>query len=223
VNYNWTGTGIISGSATANAIINLSGTWTVSVVDTVTGCNGTGTVTVLQSTVTAFAVADATTGSAPFNVNFTDQSIGATTYTWTFGNGSASQSQNTSNTYLSAGNYTVVLTVSNGACIASDTLMISVLGTLGEIPEIFTPNGDGRNDVFYIDGLDAYPGSALQIFNRWGNPVYTAKPYLNNWDATPNAAGKTGSGKLPVGTYYYLLELGDANNTIFKGYVQVEY
>jgi gliding motility-associated-like protein len=223
LSYSWTGSGVVNGSATANAVINLPGNYTVTAIDALTGCSGNGTIAISQSSVSALAVADATTGAAPLSVNFTDQSTGATTYTWSFGNGASSQSQNTSNTYASSGNYTVVLTVSNGACVASDTLLIKVLEALGEIPEIFTPNNDGSNDVFKIDGLESYPGNSLQVFNRWGNPVYNAKPYTNNWDGAPNAAGKTGSGKLPVGTYYYILELGDANNTVFKGYVQVEY
>ncbi|MCW3076001.1 MAG: hypothetical protein JWO32_3179, partial [Bacteroidetes bacterium] len=57
----------------------------------------------------------------------------------------------------------------------------------------------------------------------WGSPVYSAKPYKNDWDGTPNEQGKTGSGKLPTGTYFYLLELGDTNKSIYKGFIQIQY
>nr|MBA3666086.1 gliding motility-associated C-terminal domain-containing protein [Bacteroidota bacterium] len=108
-------------------------------------------------------------------------------------------------------------------CSASDTLIIKVQSALGVIPEVFTPNGDGKNDLFVIDGLDSYPNNNFQVFNRWGNPVYTAKPYKNDWNGSPNAQGATGSGKLPTGTYYYLLELGDKDKSVFRGFIQIQY
>ncbi|MGZ3919750.1 MAG: T9SS type B sorting domain-containing protein, partial [Bacteroidia bacterium] len=49
------------------------------------------------------------------------------------------------------------------------------------------------------------------------------KPYKNDWNATPNVSGATGSGKLPSGTYFYLLELNDKDKTIFKGFIQIQY
>ena len=98
-----------------------------------------------------------------------------------------------------------------------------MLEALGVIPEVFTPNGDLYNATFEIKGLDSYPKNSLQIFNRWGNEVYKASPYKNDWVGTPNVAGKTGSDKLPTGTYYYILDLGDDAKTTFKGYVQLQY
>ena len=66
------------------------------------------------------------------------------------------------------------------------------------IPNVITPNGDGKNDSFYIDGLEAYPENNLIIFNRWNNEVYNSNGYYkNNW---------TGEG-LNDGTYYYLLKI----------------
>ena len=111
----------------------------------------------------------------------------------------------------------------NGSCMSSDTLIIVVKQGLGVIPEIFTPNGDGKNDVFDIKGLDSYPKNSLHVFNRWGNPVYSAEPYNNDWNGNPNEAGKTGSGKLPSGTYYYILDLGDDQKTIYRGFIQLQY
>lgn len=78
------------------------------------------------------------------------------------------------------------------------------------IPNVFTPNGDGINDYFEITALESYLQNELTIFNRWGNLVYSSKPYLNNWD---------GHG-LNEGTYYYALRvlIHDKWHT-FKGYV----
>lgn len=65
----------------------------------------------------------------------------------------------------------------------------------------FSPNGDGINDYFTIDGLDDYPGAKLLVFNRWGNAVLDRVDYANDWQGTYDGRG------LPDGTYFYLLEL----------------
>ncbi|MBI1193738.1 MAG: tandem-95 repeat protein [Bacteroidetes bacterium] len=64
-----------------------------------------------------------------------------------------------------------------------------------------SPNGDGKNDVFRILGLDLYPNHTLSIVNRWGDVVFQAAPYNNDWD------GLAGAQVLPEGTYFYLLNL----------------
>lgn len=65
------------------------------------------------------------------------------------------------------------------------------------IPNVFTPNGDGVNDHFFIDNLINYPYSQLEIYNRWGKKVYSTNNYQNDWD---------GKG-IADGTYYYVLTL----------------
>ncbi|RFZ86011.1 hypothetical protein DYU05_01180 [Mucilaginibacter terrenus] len=82
-----------------------------------------------------------------------------------------------------------------------------------KVPNIITPNGDGKNDVFEVKGISSFPGSRLLIFNRWGNEVYKSEDYSNNWDASG----------LAEGTYYYLLELktGAAKPTAYKGWLYI--
>ena len=76
----------------------------------------------------------------------------------------------------------------------------------------FSPNGDGDNDFFEIDCIESYPGNNIEIFNRWGNTVYKKTNYDNSWDGTSNGrATVNGSDKLPVGTYYYVLDLNDGS------------
>jgi len=93
----------------------------------------------------------------------------------------------------------------------ADTVAVMVESADMVIPNIFTPNGDGKNDVFMIKGLETYPGSQLLIFNRWGNEVYKADNYLNNWDGSD----------LAEGTYYYILNRRDLDGSVttFKGWV----
>ena len=76
----------------------------------------------------------------------------------------------------------------------------------------FSPNGDDANEYFEIDCIESYPGNTLEVFNRWGNTVYKKKDYDNSWDGTSNGrATVNGSDKLPVGTYYYVLDLNDGS------------
>ncbi|MBK9285347.1 MAG: gliding motility-associated C-terminal domain-containing protein [Sphingobacteriaceae bacterium] len=222
--YSWNGplNGIQSGSNTANPVVSLPGAYTVIVTDAVTGCTTSALVNVSQVTVNALAVPNVTVGDLPLTITFSNASTGATTYSWNLGDGSTTSSSDPSNTYSTSGSYTIILYAMNGSCMSSDTIVIKVNTGL-EIPQVFTPNGDNKNDVFFIKGLDVYPKNILKIFNRWGNPVYSAEPYLNDWDGVPNEAGKTGSGKLPSATYYYILDLQDGKTEVFKGYVQIQY
>jgi gliding motility-associated-like protein len=223
VTYSWSGPGIVNGVFSPFPIVSAAGIYTVVITDPVSGCKSTGTVSIGQSTVIVNATSDVTVGTSPLNVNFDNTNTGATSFTWNLGNSNTSNQPNTSTTYTATGTYTVVLIGSNGNCSDMDTLVIVVKNGLGPIPEIFTPNGDGKNDVFEIKGLDSYPDNTLQIFNRWGNPVYSAAPYKNDWDGVPNQAGKTGSGKLPSSTYYYILDLGDGTTAPIRGFVQLQY
>ena len=82
----------------------------------------------------------------------------------------------------------------------------------------FSQNDDGINDTFVIQGIENYADNRIRIFNRWGNKVYEASPYRNDWDGRNHEGGNVGSDKLPVGTYYYLLWLYK-NDSPKKGYI----
>ncbi len=85
---------------------------------------------------------------------------------------------------------------------------ITVVAASVTVPEGFSPNGDGVNDMLEIANLEHFPNNHLQIINRWGNLVYDSEPYENNW----------GGEDLPVGTYFYVLDLGVEQKTV-KGFV----
>ncbi len=82
-------------------------------------------------------------------------------------------------------------------------IRVSVLRPEDEVgqTQLVTPNGDGHNEDLVFDYLDQYPDNSIVIFNRWGDVVFRAKPYLNDWVRNHNG------GKLPAGTYYYILNV----------------
>ncbi|MEA5461378.1 gliding motility-associated C-terminal domain-containing protein [Arcicella sp. LKC2W] len=83
------------------------------------------------------------------------------------------------------------------------------------IPEGFSPNGDGINDLFVIDLNDKTLTINLQIYNRWGGLVYAQEDYQNNWDGTANqGANLTGKTGLPDGTYFYMVKLSNGKEFI---------
>lgn len=94
-----------------------------------------------------------------------------------------------------------------GTC---DTTAVYVEVACAPFPPMigFSPNGDGRNDEMVIDGLEAFPEAKVSVFNRWGNVVFEAVGYGNDW-------GGQWSGKhLPDEVYYYIVEgAGDAPHT----------
>uniref|UniRef100_UPI003D6559FC T9SS type B sorting domain-containing protein n=1 Tax=Psychroserpens mesophilus TaxID=325473 RepID=UPI003D6559FC len=76
----------------------------------------------------------------------------------------------------------------------------------------FSPNGDGVNETFVIDCIETFPNNTLEVYNRWGNIVYSTRGYKNDWEGTSNGrVVLDGSNQLPVGTYYYVIDLGDGS------------
>lgn len=89
------------------------------------------------------------------------------------------------------------------------------------IPNGFTPNGDGYNDTFVIENLLQYPDNTIVIFNRWGDKVYEAAPYLNDWDGSSAGAKMKITGEKVVdGTYYFVLDLGNGEEPI-NGFIDL--
>ena len=121
------------------------------------------------------------------------------------------------------GTDSIVYTVCNsfGKC---DVAVIYIKVTRPEtldIPQGFSPQGDGVNDNFVIPGIETYPDNKITFFNRWGNVVYETKNYQNNWNGTTNSGLYVGGEALPIGTYFYILELGVSGKAPYKGYVYI--
>ena len=127
----------------------------------------------------------------------TDSSIN---WFWTFGDDSTSNLSTPTHSYSYAGDYTICLTASN-VYNCTDTTCIDIVLIPAEIiiPNIFTPNDDGINDEFTIQGIN--DRFKIQIFNRWGNIIFEEDPYLNSWKGI-DFKGK----KMKNGVYYYVLK-----------------
>jgi len=102
----------------------------------------------------------------------------------------------------------------NGVPIRCDSAWVYfTINTVGISPPVgFSPNNDGDNETWVVDGLSAFPNNRVQIFSRWGDQVFEATDYQNDWDGTYNGNA------LPEGTYYWVIDLGDGTE-IQKGFV----
>ena len=120
---------------------------------------------------------------------------------------------------VSVGSYQVLITDGQG-CSDTNVVDIAPFECPDPIPvEVFTPNGDGFNDTWFIRFLEFYDENEVFIFDRWGQRVYHKKDYKNTegWDA------KYLGGDLPVSTFYYVLEVKSENSEkqTFKGAVSI--
>ncbi len=119
------------------------------------------------------------------------------------------------------GNRSVVIEVCSERCpdICDTATLLLIIGDETEciISNVVTPNNDGYNDHFRVPCLtsDRYANNKLLIFNRWGDEVYSAQPYTNDWDATYNGSN------LPSGTYFYILTLNSDRDPL-QGFIVVE-
>jgi gliding motility-associated-like protein len=221
ISYAWSGpniTSITSATNIASPTVTDTGVYTLTITNLVTGCTATSTVIVTKDNVIAAFTADPMSGEAPLTVNFTNASIGATSYTWSFGNGGTSINQNPSTVFNTAGTYTVILIASSASC--SDTTSKTIIvedGFTIEIPNVFTPNGDGVNDAFHIKTTGVKSAEGV-IYNRWGQLLYSWDVLNVSWD------GKGSNGEIcPDATYFYLIKVIDKKGKehIAPGYVLI--
>ena len=82
------------------------------------------------------------------------------------------------------------------------------------IPGGISPNGDGTNDFWDIQGLENYPDATVTVFNRWGQQVFYSTSKMFTWDGTSNGQ------ECPTADYYYIIELGDGEK--FNGVVTLK-
>jgi gliding motility-associated-like protein len=149
-----------------------------------------------------------------FTNGSTGNPAGATlSYVWYFGDNSAtSTATNPSHVYNAIGTYSVILVASNnGNCpdTARATVVADVATTL-IIPNIFSPNGDGINDQFFINNT-GMSSLTCTIFNRWGQLLFTITEPNQAWDGrTPNGD------KAPDGTYMYILQAQGMDGKSYK-------
>jgi gliding motility-associated-like protein len=137
------------------------------------------------------------------SATFSDQSLGAITWFWNFGNGGGlSTQQNPVYTYAADGTYTVTLVVTNtsgcsdtthaNVIIEPNTIVVSPVA----VPTGFTPNGDGINDGVMVLG-GPFEQVELKIYNQWGNMVFSSADAKGTWDGKYNGTDQ------PAGVYIF--------------------
>lgn len=124
---------------------------------------------------------------------------------------------------IAAGVLTATITDNNNCIQIYSSIINEVQCIETIIPQIFTPNADGKNDLFFINSISYYPNNKLYIYNRWGNLVYSKSKYNNEFDGTANVSEATDRGILPSGTYFVLLDFGDGITPNYSGYLELQY
>ena len=113
---------------------------------------------------------------------------------------------------------TYTLSAGTGGCASFDQVTVTVRPAI-RIPNAFTPNGDGRDDTWQIEFIEQYPDNTVNVFNRWGNKVFSAENYsrANEWRGDINGQ------PAPVGTYYYVVVTKGPLGKSYAGSITILY
>ena len=214
-----------SDSSTTSAITNLgAGIYTVTVTE--------GICTVTDTAMVTYNPGDAHAGFAvnPAIMTFEetntcmimDYSLGAVQWQWDFGDGSNATGEVNSHTYNEIGSYTIVLIVTDTNNCHDTTYHIVKLkpSFTVYIPNAFTPEGNGLNDVFGPTGLNFdLSDYEMIIYNRWGEEIYKTRDLSKPWNGRMNNHGD----KVPIGVYAYYIHVTEleGNDHIYLGRVTV--
>ena len=226
--YNF-GDGSTSPSSTSIHCYSTPGSYTVTISCTdLNNCTGTNSITnmitVLPTPTASFTVSPS--GIIPTNtaVVFTDASTNGGIQAWDFGDptsglNNTSNASSPSHTFASEGTYCVTLASSNvsGCTDTTKECVVIANDATFSIPNIFTPNGDGNNDIFFITST-SIKELTCSIYDRWGLKIVEWSTISGGWD------GRTTSGGIaPDGVYYYIMKATALNDKIIdkQGFVQL--
>ena len=148
--------------------------------------------------------------------------VGFPTVVW-YDAASGGTAYNDTDLLVNGSTYYATLVAQSG-CESGTRLQVIVDLTVCDdilIPDGFSPNNDGINDTFEINNLPIlYPNFRLEIYNRYGNLVYTGNINTPNWDGTTNQGGlNLGNNLLPTGVYFYILDFRDGTRKAVQGRV----
>jgi len=187
-------------------LYQLDGSYNVTLqITTQSGCQDTVThsVTVYPLPSAGFDY-DAEQLATGYTITFTDLSTGANSWQWNFGDIITSSIQSPDHIYNEAGTYTVIQVVGNeyGCADSASTVLIIAPGEViypPKLPNAFSPNGDGQNDIYYPRG-GPFTSVEFSIYNAWGVKIYSTTDINGGWDGTYNGVEQ------PVGTYVWTLK-----------------
>jgi gliding motility-associated-like protein len=208
-------------------------TYIVNIVDA-NGCsaNGSVTVNVVPNNVVAGISADSTQGYPGLTVDFTNTSQNANSYVWTFGNGNPDVSTGSNGPqnnilYSNEGDYPVTLVATNttNGCRDEITIIIKVVPFDGAIvcpPNIFTPNGDGDNDNFFVPVCGGIAAEmSVIVYNRWGNQIHEITGLYDPNDNKTFWDGTSKGNPVSEGVYFYTYKVVGKNGDIAEGHDNV--
>ncbi|RFC55769.1 T9SS type B sorting domain-containing protein [Brumimicrobium aurantiacum] len=161
-------------------------------------------------------------GAAPLDVTFVNNSDPGSSYVWDFGNGEGITVNDLSDqftTYYEEGTYTVTLEITEGNCSDQATRTVTVFFPMTyDLPNVFTPNGDGQNDLFTINAEYATKLEVV-IVNRWGNVVYESTDLNFAW----NGQIQNNGAECNDGTYFYQFKIQGSGSEVIEeqGFVQL--
>jgi gliding motility-associated-like protein len=219
--YNWTPDTELSDNSIANpwAIPSATTTFTVSVADNA-GCNDQADVevTILTIPTTSFTY-EVEPACEGIYVELTNTSTDADSYVWTFNNDSTTIEEHPSVIFDYGSEYLIALEGTNDNGCFSGFTAVDLADSFNDyysirIPNVFTPNGDGENDVFSVE----IPGKLascldLNIYNRWGQLIYKSYGNVVSWDGfTPDGT------KVPDGSYFYTIDIKEKT---YKGHINI--
>ena len=162
------------------------------------------TVDISGAPVAAFEYSmDATCDS--FKLTTTNLSQNATEYQWNFGDGNSSTEFSPVHDYLFTEDLVISLTVKNGNCsdaAIADSIPFNV-NFFYDIPNVITPNADGLNDCFKIEGIEIFSEClSVDIYTRWGSIVFSSVNEVVCWDGRDQS-----NVGLPDGVYFYVISV----------------
>jgi len=183
-----------------------AGTYTITIFDPIGGCTATANFTVINVSPTlAPPEAEGTTLCLPGEVNIkvTNPDTAEVFRLYAAPEDSIPIDSNTTGVFYKYVDKTTNYYVSrvHGACESDRTQVTETVVFNVKIPNAFTPNNDGINDVWNIPGIEDFPNADIRIFNRDGQLVYHSVNYAVPFDGTYKGS------PLPVGVYYYVIDV----------------
>lgn len=214
VSYAWN-----NGITNGQPFLPASGNTTYTVIGTdANGCSNSDQVTITGVLMpNAVISSNVTSGEVPLTVVFYNSSTNSTNYYWDFGNGQTVNGTTNSNqtiVYDNVGDYYVMLVATNSICQDSATIHIKVIPFLPpsiNIPNVFSPNHDGTNEVFFLTGENILT-LELIIFNRWGEFMHQLNNMTDSWNGTTKNGNEADDG-----VYFYRYRATGLSGDILEG------